>query len=92
MEARTRDLSGQAKTLARETKETIQEKAGEFSEKARSMGAAAAESARNAYQAGREKVITGAKATDEAIRENPYTSIGIAFGVGLLIGVLARRR
>ena len=92
MEARTKELTGQAKTLARDTKEAFQEKAGEFSQKERNMGAAAAESARNAYFASKEKVISGAKVTDEAIRENPYTSIGIAFGVGLLIGVRARRK
>ena len=33
-----------------------------------------------------------AKATDQAIRENPYKSIGIAFGVGALIGYLLSRR
>jgi len=92
MEARAKDLSGQAKTLARDAKEAVQEKAGELSERARTFGAAAAESARNAYQVSKEKVISGAQATDEAIRENPYTSIGIAFGVGLLIGVIARRK
>ena len=31
------------------------------------------------------------KATDKTIREYPYQAVGIAFGVGLLIGVLAVR-
>lgn len=92
MEARTKDLTGQAKSLASDTKEALREKAGEVSEKARNMSAAAMASARNAYQTGKEKAIAGAEATDVAIRENPYTSIGIAFGVGLLIGILARRK
>ena len=34
----------------------------------------------------------GAKATDEAIRDHPYQSIGIALGVGVLLGLLLRRR
>jgi|SRR5580704_13876140 ElaB/YqjD/DUF883 family membrane-anchored ribosome-binding protein len=38
-----------------------------------------------------EKVAAGAQATDKLIREKPYHSIGIAFGLGLLIGVLATR-
>lgn len=29
---------------------------------------------------------------DETIREHPYTSIGIAFGVGVFLGVLINRR
>ena len=33
----------------------------------------------------------GAKVTDRAIREHPYEAIGIAFGVGMLIGVLVNR-
>jgi len=39
-----------------------------------------------------EKTKEAAKATDRTIREHPYESIGIAFGVGLLIGVLVARR
>jgi ElaB/YqjD/DUF883 family membrane-anchored ribosome-binding protein len=31
------------------------------------------------------------RATDELIRRNPYASVGIAFGVGLLLGVLVNR-
>lgn len=40
----------------------------------------------------RDKVVAGAKCTDESIRANPYQSIAIAAGVGLLIGVLFGRR
>jgi ElaB/YqjD/DUF883 family membrane-anchored ribosome-binding protein len=38
-----------------------------------------------------EETVAAAKATDKVVREHPYQSIGIAFGVGLLIGVLAAR-
>ena len=38
-----------------------------------------------------EQTAAAAKATDKTIREHPYQAIGIAFGVGLLIGVLATR-
>ena len=39
-----------------------------------------------------EKALDGAKAADKTIREHPYQSIGISFGVGLLIGVLVTRK
>ena len=39
-----------------------------------------------------EKTTASAKATDRAIREHPYESIGIAFGIGVLIGVLINRK
>jgi len=44
------------------------------------------------YQSGRKRVIAGAHRTDESIRANPYQSIVIAAGVGLLVGVLLGRR
>jgi ElaB/YqjD/DUF883 family membrane-anchored ribosome-binding protein len=39
-----------------------------------------------------EKAVEQAKAADRVIREHPYQTIGLAFGLGLLIGVLARRK
>jgi len=41
----------------------------------------------------REKVVEGAKATDATVHKYPYQAIGIAAGVGALIGyVVALRR
>lgn len=52
-----------------------------------------------ALQSGREvltkvqdKAIAGAKATDETIREYPYQAMGVALGVGALLGFLVGRR
>ena len=50
------------------------------------------ESAKVACRRLEEKAIEGAKATDKVIREHPYQSIGVAFGIGLLIGVLVTRK
>jgi ElaB/YqjD/DUF883 family membrane-anchored ribosome-binding protein len=44
------------------------------------------------YAGARKQVIAGGKYTDKAIRENPYQSLAIAAGLGLLIGVLLGRR
>ena len=43
------------------------------------------------YTSARKNVIAGAKYTDETIRANPYQSVGIALGVGVLLGVLIGR-
>jgi ElaB/YqjD/DUF883 family membrane-anchored ribosome-binding protein len=43
------------------------------------------------YTRARKSVIQGAKYTDETIREYPYYSLGVAVGVGLLLGVLLGR-
>jgi ElaB/YqjD/DUF883 family membrane-anchored ribosome-binding protein len=37
----------------------------------------------------KEKAIYGARTTDQAIRKSPYQTIGIVFGVGLIVGLLA---
>jgi ElaB/YqjD/DUF883 family membrane-anchored ribosome-binding protein len=38
-----------------------------------------------------ERAVMSARATDRAIREHPYEAIGIAFGVGMLLGVIINR-
>jgi ElaB/YqjD/DUF883 family membrane-anchored ribosome-binding protein len=54
--------------------------------------AAAQERFAAAFAGARKRIVAGAKCTDAAIRENPYQSLAIAAGVGLLIGVFLGRR
>jgi ElaB/YqjD/DUF883 family membrane-anchored ribosome-binding protein len=53
---------------------------------------AAQERLTSVYEDMRTKVVAGAKRTDTTIRENPYQSLAIALGLGLLAGVLLGRR
>lgn len=83
------------KTVAHDTEELLKASAGEVGEKAREARArltVALENAKAACVRLEEKAIEGAKATDKVIRDHPYQSIGIAFGLGLLIGVLVTRK
>jgi ElaB/YqjD/DUF883 family membrane-anchored ribosome-binding protein len=43
------------------------------------------------YSAARTNVVAGARYTDETIRAYPYQALGIALGVGILLGVLIGR-
>ena len=52
---------------------------------------AAVERAKAACERLEQKTVAAAKATDKAVREHPYQAVGIAFGVGVLIGVLVAR-
>jgi ElaB/YqjD/DUF883 family membrane-anchored ribosome-binding protein len=52
---------------------------------------AATEKAKAACERLEEKTAAAAKVTDTAVREHPYSAAGIAFGVGIIIGVLAAR-
>lgn len=53
--------------------------------------ASARERIGDAYTKARGNVIAGAKYTDQRIRENPYQSMAVALGVGVLVGVLIGR-
>ena len=59
---------------------------------ARKRLTAALERGREVWNDVQEKAVAGAKATDQVIRDHPYQSIGIAFGIGALIGFLLSRR
>ena len=52
----------------------------------------AIDSAKATYRRLEERAVAGAKATDKVIREHPYESLGVAFGLGLLVGVLVTRK
>jgi len=53
---------------------------------------AAIERGKETWNTVQEKAVAGAKATDRVIRDNPYKALGIALGVGVIVGYLLRRR
>jgi ElaB/YqjD/DUF883 family membrane-anchored ribosome-binding protein len=59
---------------------------------ARQRMAVALERGKQAWSQVQDRAIEQAKAADELIRDYPYQSIGIAFGVGTLMGLLFMRR
>jgi ElaB/YqjD/DUF883 family membrane-anchored ribosome-binding protein len=40
----------------------------------------------------KQQALSGARAADRVIRTHPYQSLGVVFGLGLLVGVLLRRK
>ena len=64
---------------------------GEKSHTLRAKLEAAVEKVQAAYDRLEDKTVAAAKAADNTVREHPYQTIGIAFGLGLLIGALAMR-
>ena len=51
----------------------------------------AIEKAKDTCERLEEKTVAAARTADKAVRTHPYQAMGITFGVGLLIGVLAAR-
>jgi ElaB/YqjD/DUF883 family membrane-anchored ribosome-binding protein len=87
------------KTLASDAEELLKATAGDVSDKAkdaRSRVMSALDRAKTTYsdlqEHGIESARVAVKQADEAIRSHPYESIGIAFGLGLLIGAVVRRK
>jgi ElaB/YqjD/DUF883 family membrane-anchored ribosome-binding protein len=81
-------LAEDARALMAATADVAGEKVGE----ARKRLAAALESGKEIYDRVRDKAVEGAKVADQTVRENPYQAMGLAFGVGALIGYLVSRR
>ena len=81
-------LAEDARALMTATADVAGAKVGE----ARKRLAAALDGGKRVFGRVKEKAVEGAKATDQAVHEHPYQAIGIAFGVGALIGYLAVRR
>ena len=38
------------------------------------------------------RAVASARAADRLVRDYPYQSLGVAFGIGLIFGILTRRR
>jgi len=88
-------LVGDLNALGREAQDVLNKGAGQISEKAEAMRgrlAGAMEAAREAYSKLGERSTLAARATDRCIRDHPYETIGVALGLGLLVGLLVSRR
>jgi ElaB/YqjD/DUF883 family membrane-anchored ribosome-binding protein len=71
---------------------SVSEHTGEAIDALRTRYEAVEERLGEVYASAKKNISAGAQHTDEAIRANPYQSMAIAVGVGLLIGVLIGRR
>lgn len=91
----TEKLLRDLKTVIHDGEELLRAGARSLNERgqaARERLTAALEVAKETQQRLQERAVSSAKATDQAIREHPYEAVGVAFGVGLLVGIIAARR
>ena len=77
-----------AEALARVTAGDLGDKVRE----ARNRLNSSLESARHNFEHLQAQAAEKAKQADEVIRTHPYESVGIAFGVGVLLGTVLGRR
>jgi ElaB/YqjD/DUF883 family membrane-anchored ribosome-binding protein len=88
VEGALENLAEDARALLSATAEVAEDKVVE----ARRRLANALERGRDVYERVHDKALQGARATDEMVWSHPYQAIGIAFGVGALLGFLLTRR
>jgi ElaB/YqjD/DUF883 family membrane-anchored ribosome-binding protein len=83
------------KRVVEDSEELLVDSAGAIGKKAHALRerlARTVDVARSTCRRLEEKTKEGAQATDKLIREHPYPSLGIAFGVGVVIGLLLKRK
>ena len=87
------------RTLTHDAEDLLKATVGDASEKATEartrLGAALARAKSTCEEMQEQTIVTAkaaAKKADTVIRDHPYESIGVAFGIGLLIGVLGTRK
>ena len=91
----SQELLHDLQALAVEAAKLLGEAAGEQTDQAIAALREQFETAQDQFLAlygqAKKKTIAGVKYTDETVRSNPYQSIAVAAGVGLVIGLLLGR-
>jgi ElaB/YqjD/DUF883 family membrane-anchored ribosome-binding protein len=86
------DLVEDAKALMNATAHVAEDKVVEARRRLATALERAKDAGLEAWENIQDKAVAGARATDATIRKYPYQSIGIAFGLGAVLGLLLRRR
>ncbi len=81
-----------AEALLRATEGHAGERMEEIRARAEETLGNARERLRNVGEGIEERARTAARSTDTYVRENPWTAVAIAVGVGYLLGLVGRRR
>ena len=83
-----RDLS----TLINDAEELVKATGGKIAVKSKEELVAGLDKLKASCKRIERRAAAGAQNADQFVRENPYQSVGIAFGLGLMIGILLWRR
>ncbi len=95
IEQSTEKLLQDLKAVVHDGEELLKAGVQDLSERgmaARERLAAALEVAKETRRRLEERALAGAELTNRMIREYPYQSVGVAFGLGVLVGILVNRR
>ena len=94
MQNETDKLMKDLRLIVQDAEDLIRATAGEVNEKTRQARARLSQTLDKAKETAQDlqvRAVEKAQVADEIIREHPYESIGIAFGVGVLLGMIVNR-
>ena len=95
IEQSTERLLQDLKAVVHDGEELLKASVNDLSERgvaARERLADAIEAAKDTRRRLQERAAAGFEATGEMVRNYPYQALGVAFGIGLLAGILLNRR
>jgi ElaB/YqjD/DUF883 family membrane-anchored ribosome-binding protein len=85
-------LLSDLKVVVRDIEELLKSTAGQLSEKVATELDSILKRSKQLCAQLESRAALGIRQADQVIREHPYQTIGVAFAVGALIGVLVNRR
>jgi ElaB/YqjD/DUF883 family membrane-anchored ribosome-binding protein len=88
----TEQVAEDLRVLIRDTEDLLRTGVADTSSKVATKLHASLDRAKETAYAMQEKAAVCTKGADHYIRSHPYHCIGVAFGVGLLIGALVARK
>lgn len=94
MQNETDKLVKDLRLVVQDAEDLIRATAGEVNDKTKQARARLSQTLEKAKESAvvlQEKAAEKAKVADEVIRQHPYESMGVAFGLGLLLGVIVNR-
>jgi len=88
METPSRDLMEELRAVINDAEELLRATADQAGPKVQEARARAEESLRQA----KERVLGAGTELDSKVRANPWAAVGVAAGVGLILGILLSRK
>ena len=85
---KTGNLMDDLRAVLADAEELLRATAGDAAPKVQEVRARAEETLKNA----RERLDSAGRELDTKVRENPWVAVGVAAGIGLLLGVLIARK
>jgi ElaB/YqjD/DUF883 family membrane-anchored ribosome-binding protein len=94
MKIETDKLIHDLKNISSDAEELLKSAGGEINEKTKAVRHrlnGALQSAKESCEVLQERAIESIAAADQTIRRHPYQTLGIALGIGVLVGLVLRR-